>query len=168
MTPVPPISSDVYYELLAAVSVLSGSMSSRLFTEVREKRGLCYSVGAKYRSLKDHAGISCYAGASPDKAQETLDVTMEQFKQLRMGISEDEMQRAKVGLKTSLIMQTESTSARASGIATDYFLLGYVRQPEDIRVKIETLTTERVLEVLNRHPFEAFTAVTIGPRTVTV
>lgn len=168
MTPVPPISSDVYYELLAAVSVLSGSMSSRLFTEVREKRGLCYSVGAKYRSLKDHAGISCYAGASPDKAQETLDVTMEQFKQLRMGISEDEMQRAKVGLKTSLIMQTESTSARASGIATDYFLLGYVRQPEDIREKIETLTTERVLEVLNRHPFEAFTAVTIGPRTVTV
>jgi predicted Zn-dependent peptidase len=111
MTPVPPINSDVYYELLTAVSVLSGSMSSRLFTEVREKRGLCYSVGAKYRTLKDHAGISCYAGTTPDKAQETLEVTVDQFRQLRQGISEDELQRAKVGLKTSLIMQTESTGA---------------------------------------------------------
>lgn len=166
MTPVPPIDSDVYYELLAAVSVLSGSMSSRLFTEVREKRGLCYAVGAKYRTLKDYAGISCYAGTTPDKAQETLDVTIEQFKQLRMGISDDEMQRAKVGLKTSLIMQTESTGARASGIAADFFLLGHVREPEEIRQRIEELTAHRVLDVLNAHPFEKFTAVTIGPRKI--
>lgn len=166
MTPVPPINSDVYYELLTAVSVLSGSMSSRLFTEVREKRGLCYSVGAKYRTLKDYAGISCYAGTTPDKAQETLDVTVDQFRQLRKGISEDELQRARVGLKTSLIMQTESTSARSAGIAADYFLLGHVRRPEEIREKIEALTVERVLKVLNAYPFESFTGVTIGPRKV--
>ncbi|MCE5186164.1 MAG: insulinase family protein [Planctomycetaceae bacterium] len=168
MTPVPPIASDVYYELLAAVAILSGSMSSRLFTEVREKRGLCYAVGAKYRSLKEHAGISCYAGTTPDKAQETLDVTIDQFRKLRLGISEDELQRAKVGLKTSLIMQTESTGARAGGIAADYFLLGHVREPEEIREKIEALSVPRVLEVLNRYPFEEFTVVTIGPRQVNV
>lgn len=166
MTPVPPISSAVYYELLAAVSVLSGSMSSRLFTEVREKRGLCYAVGAKYRTLKRFAGISCYAGTTPDKAQETVDVIIDQFKQLRSGISDDEIQRAKVGIKTSLIMQTESTSARASAIASDYFMLGHVRQPEEIREKIESLTTNGVLDVLNRHPFEQFTAVTIGSKKI--
>ncbi|MHC5083909.1 MAG: M16 family metallopeptidase [Planctomycetota bacterium] len=104
MTKVPPMTADCYYDLMAAVSVLSGSMSSRLFTEVREKRGLCYAVGAKYRTLKDFAGISCYAGTTPDKAQETLDVIIEQFNELKNGITEDEMQRARVGLKTSLIM----------------------------------------------------------------
>lgn len=166
MTPVPPINSDVYYELLTAVSILSGSMSSRLFTEVREKRGLCYAVGAKYRTLKDYAGISCYAGTTPDKAQETLEVTLDQFKQLRQGITEDELQRARVGLKTSLIMQTESTGARSSGIAADYFLLGHVRRPDEIRERIESLTVDRVLKVLNAYPFESFTAVTIGPRKV--
>lgn len=166
MTPVPPIHSDVYYELLAAVAVLSGSMSSRLFTEVREKRGLCYAVGAKYRSLKEYAGISCYAGTSPEKAQETLEVTIEQFQQLHLGISEDELHRAKVGLKTSLIMQTESTGARASGIAADYFLLGHVREPDEIRQRIEQLTVKRILDVLKAYPFEKFTAVTIGPRQI--
>ena len=111
-------------------------MSSRLFTEVREKRGLCYAVGAQYRTIKDYAGISCYAGTTPDKAQETLDVVVDQFNQLKNGISNDEMQRAKVGLKTSLIMQCESTGSRSAGIASDYFLLGHVRGVEEIREKI--------------------------------
>ncbi|MHC5083948.1 MAG: insulinase family protein, partial [Planctomycetota bacterium] len=53
----------------------------------------CYAVGAKYRTLKDFAGISCYAGTTPDKAQETLDVIIEQFNELKNGITEDEMQR---------------------------------------------------------------------------
>ena len=115
---------------MAAVSVLSGSMSSRLFTEVREKRGLCYAIGAQYRSMKDYAGISCYAGTTPEKAQETLDVIVDQFNQLKNGISNDEMQRVKVGLKTSLIMQCESTSGRSAGIAGDYYLLGRVRSTD--------------------------------------
>ena len=168
MTPAPTIDSDAYYEVAAAVSILSGSMSSRLFTEVREKRGLCYAVGANYKTLKDYAGISCYAGTTPDKAQQTLDVILEQFRQLKDGISEDELQRAKVGLKTSLIMQGESTSARSSGIAADYFLLGRVRDLAEIREKIEALSIDSVLGFLKKHPFEDFTIVTLGPNAVTV
>lgn len=168
MTPAPTIASDAYYEIAAAVSILSGSMSSRLFTEVREKRGLCYAVGASYKALKDYAGISCYAGTTPDKAQQTLDVILEQFRGLKDGISTDELQRAKVGLKTSLIMQSESTGARCSSIAADQFLLGRVRELSEIREKIEALTVDSILGVLQQHPFEDFTVVTIGPNDVTV
>jgi predicted Zn-dependent peptidase len=168
MTPTPTMVSDGYYELAAAVSILSGSMSSRLFTEVREKRGLCYAVGASYKTLKDYAGVSCYAGTTPDKAQQTLDVILEQFRVLKEGITEDELQRAKVGLKTSLIMQSESSSTRSSGVAADYFLLGRVRDLVEIREKIEALTVDSILGYLNKHPFKDFTAVTIGPNEVTV
>ena len=168
MTQAPTVDSDAYYEIAAAVSILSGSMSSRLFTEVREKRGLCYAVGASYKTLKDYAGISCYAGTTPDKAQQTLDVILEQFRGLKDGISEDELQRAKVGLKTSLIMQGESTSARSSGIAADYFLLGRVRDLAEIREKIEALSVDSVLGFLQKHPFEDFTIVTLGSNAVTV
>lgn len=168
MTPAPPFSDDSYYDLSAAVGVLSGSMSSRLFTEVREKRGLCYAVGAKYKSLRDAAGISCYAGTTPDKAQETIDVALEQFRTLKDGISEDEMQRAKVGLKTSLIMHSESSGARASGIGLDYFMLDRVRPLNEIREKIESLSVASVLGVLNAHPFEDFSIVTLGSKSITV
>jgi len=166
MTVVPPVGEGCYYELMAAVSVLSGSMSSRLFTEVREKRGLCYAVGARYRSMKDYAGISCYAGTTPEKAQETLDVIIDQFNQLKNGITEDEMQRAKVGLKTSLIMQCESTASRSAGIAADYFLLERVRSPEEIRDNIASLKTADIEKTLQEHPFEKYTVVTIGPKEI--
>ena len=168
MTAVPTIASDFYYDIAAAVSVLSGSMSSRLFTEVREKRGLCYAVGARYKSQKDYAGIACYAGTTPDKAQQTVDVIVEQFAKLKDGISEDELQRAKVGLKTSLIMQTESTHARCSGIASDYFMMDRVREINEIREKIETISVDSVLGFLNTHPLEDFTAVTIGSNAITL
>ena len=168
MTPTPTMASENYYEIAAAVSILSGSMSSRLFTEVREKRGLCYAVGANYRTQKDYAGISCYAGTTPDKAQQTLDVILEQFHNLKDDISEDELQRGKTGLKTSLVMQGESTSARSSSIATDYFLLGRVRSLSEIRDRISALSVDSILEFLRKHPFEDFTVVTIGPNSVTV
>ncbi|MEN8126551.1 MAG: pitrilysin family protein [Planctomycetota bacterium] len=167
MTAVPTVTSEHYYEIAAAVSVLSGSMSSRLFTEVREKRGLCYAVGASYKTLKDYAGISCYSGTTPDKAQQTLDVILEQFHCLKDGITEEEMQRAKVGLKTSLIMQSESTYARACGIAADHFLLGRVRGLDEIREKIEALSIDSVGAFLRQHPFDDFTVVTLGPDAVT-
>jgi predicted Zn-dependent peptidase len=74
MTETVKFTEEDYYNARVATSVLSGGMSARLFTEVREKRGLCYAIGARYHSLKQAAGIMCYAGTSPEKAQETLDV----------------------------------------------------------------------------------------------
>lgn len=155
-----------YYNAIVAVSVLSGGMSARLFTEVREKRGLCYAVGAQYHGLKDAAGIACYAGTTPEKAQETLDVIMDQFKRLGEGISREEIERARVGLKSSLILQSESSSSRASAIAGDYYMLGRVRSLDEIKNKIETTTVDSVLEFLRNNKFKDFTVVTIGPKPI--
>jgi predicted Zn-dependent peptidase len=157
-----------YYNARVAVSVLSGGMSSRLFTEVREKRGLCYAIGARYHGLKDAAGIACYAGTTPDKAQETLDVVVAEFRRLGEGISEDEIERAKVGLKSSLILQSESSSSRAGGIGSDYYMLGRVRSLDEIKEKIEETTVESVLSYLRNNKFDDFTVVTIGPKQVDV
>ena len=65
-----------YFQAWGAIGVLSGGMSSRLFTEVREKRGLCYSVYATMHTLRDRGSVLCYAGTSAERAQETLDVTL--------------------------------------------------------------------------------------------
>jgi len=164
---VKPTDED-YYNARVAVSVLSGGMSARLFTKVREERGLCYAIRARYHCLKEAAGIMCYAGTTPDKAQETLDVIIRQFNELGDGISEEEIQRAKVGLQSSLILSSESSSSRAGSIASDYYILGRVRSLDEIKEKIEETSVDSVLVFLRSNKFKDFTVVTIGPKQVTV
>ncbi|MHC4061439.1 MAG: M16 family metallopeptidase [Planctomycetota bacterium] len=168
MTETAKVTEDDYYNARVAISVLSGGMSARLFTEVREKRGLCYAIGARYHGLKEAAGIMCYAGTTPDKAQETLDVIVTEFGRLGEGIKEEEIERAKVGLKSALILQSESSSSRAGGIGSDYYMLGRVRSLDEIKDKIEQTTVDSVSGFLRKNRFEDFTVVTIGPREVTV
>jgi predicted Zn-dependent peptidase len=166
MTPSVLMGDKDYYNARLAVGVLSGGMSARLFTEVREKRGLCYAVGAQYHALKEAAGIACYAGTSPDKAQQTYDVVIGEFNRLAEGITKDEMQRAQTGLKSSLIMQSESSSSRAGSIAGDYYMLGKVRLLDEIKSAIDKTTVDSVLSFLRKHPFKDFTVVTIGPKEI--
>ena len=168
MTRAVKFTDEDYYNARVATSVLSGGMSSRLFTEVREKRGLCYAIGARYHSLKEAAGIMCYAGTAPEKAQETLDVVMAEFRRLADGINTEELERAKIGLKSSLILQSESSSSRAGAIGADYYMLGRVRSLEEIKQGIEATTVDSILECLRNNPFEDFTVVTIGPTQVRV
>jgi len=157
-----------YYNARAAVSVLSGGMSARLFTEVREKRALCYSVGARYHALKEAAGIMCYAGTTPEKAQQTLEVIIGEFNRLGEGINQEEIDRAKAGLKSSLILHSESSSSRAGGIAADYYMLGRVRSLDEIKNRIEQTTVDSVLDFLREKKFGDFTVVTVGPKEVDV
>ncbi|MHC4325084.1 MAG: M16 family metallopeptidase, partial [Planctomycetota bacterium] len=159
---VKPTDED-YYNARIAISVLSGGMSARLFTEVREKRGLCYAIGARYHGLKDAAGIMCYAGTTPDKAQETLDCVIGEFNRLGEGISPEEIDRAKVGLKSSLILQSESSSSRAGAIGSDHYMLGRIRSLNEIKDKIEATSVDSVQAFLQNNPFREFTVVTIGP-----
>jgi predicted Zn-dependent peptidase len=161
-------SDEDYYNARVAISVLSGGMSARLFTRVREERGLCYAIAARYHALKEAAGIMTYAGTTPDKAQETLDVIIRQFNELADGISEEEIQRAKVGLESSLILSSESSSSRAGSIASDYYMLGRVRSLDEIKKKIDETSVESVLGFLRDNRFDDFTVVTIGPKQVNV
>lgn len=163
-----PYSHPDYYAAWAAVNVLSGGMSARLFTEVREKRGLCYSVYATTATLKDQARVLCYAGTTTERAQETLDVLIGELVRLREGIAPDELTRCQARAKSSLIMQQESSSSRASSMARDWFHLGRVTTLDEVRDRIERLTVPAILEHVDRYPARDFTVVTMGPSPLEV
>src|SRR5689334_11282320 len=137
-------------------------MSGRLFTEVREKRGLCYSVWAGYSSLKGSGSIFGYAGTSNERAQATLDCFIAELHRLQSGVTDAELQRAKIGLKASTIMQGESTSARAGAIAHDYFIRGRIRTLEEVKDAIDAVTVEKVNSYLKVTAPGPFTIVTVG------
>jgi predicted Zn-dependent peptidase len=159
-----PLSHPTYYQARAAAGVLGGHSSSRLFTEVREKRGLCYAVHAAYESHREHAAIICQAGTAPDRAQETLDVTIAELKRLRAGgLAPDELDTMRAGLKSTLIMQQESSSARAAALAADWHLLGRVRPPDEIAARLDALTARSVSEYCASLDIDDITLLTLGP-----
>ncbi|GAB4155097.1 MAG: pitrilysin family protein [Planctomycetaceae bacterium] len=163
-----PYRDPDYYAAWAAVSVLSGGMSSRLFTEVREKRGLCYAISASMNSLRDEARVLCYAGSISQRAQETLEVTLRELKRLSEGVEEEELNRCKARAKSSLIMQQESTIARSSAIARDWYHLGRVNTLDEVSEKIDSLSVEAVNNYVASHPANDFTILTIGPDALEV
>lgn len=163
-----PYRDPDYYAAWAAVSVLSGGMSSRLFTEVREKKGLCYSVYASLSSLRDEARVLCYAGTTATAAQETLDVILKELVRIEDGIEEEELHRCKARAKSALVMQQESTVARSSSIARDWYHLGRIKTLSEIRDNIDALTVDSVVDFVKRCPARDFTVLTIGPEPLEI
>ncbi len=163
-----PYCDEWYYHAWAAANILGGGMSSRLFSEVREKRGLCYSVYASLSALRDQGRVLCYAGSTNDRAQETLDVLLSELQRLGEGISDEELDRCKAGAKSSLIMQQESSSSRASALARDWYYLGRVTTLDEVHQKVDRLTVPGILEYVEKHPAENFTVLTLGPHPLEV
>jgi len=150
------------------ISVLSGGMSGRLFTEVREKRGLCYSVSASYRADKDRGVVSNYVGTTPERAQESLDVLMGEIMRINEGnVSEEELTRAKTGLKSRLIFSGESTSARAGAIAADQINLGRPRTLDEIIDQVNAVGLDELNSYLSRRAIGVPTIQTLGPDELT-
>jgi predicted Zn-dependent peptidase len=163
-----PYRDPQYLQAWAAVGVLSGGMSSRLFTEVREKRGLCYSVSASLQTQLTRARVLCYAGTTSERAQETLDVTFAELLRLRQGVEQSELQRLKARIKSGLIMQQESTSARSGSIARDWYHLGRVRTLEELGRQVDELTARSINAYLDEHPPSDFTFATLGPQPLKI
>ena len=152
----------------AAIAALSGGMSGRLFTEVREKRGLCYSVYATYSADRHRGSVFSYAGTTTPRAQETLDVMTAELARLSEGVNESEFQRAIVGMKSRLVMQGESTGARAAAIAMDQFVLGKPRSLDELANRVDAVTLDGLNQYLKEHPPGAMTIATIGPEPLGV
>ncbi len=159
-----PYRDPNYLRAWAAVGILSGGMSSRLFTEVRERRGLCYTVSASLQTQLDRARVLCYAGTSEERAQETLNVTFAELLKLRNGILPEELARLKARIKSGLIMQQESTSSRSGSIAREWYHLGRVRTLDELGKLVDDLTGPMINEYLEAHPPQDFTFATLGPR----
>lgn len=157
-----------YYLARLAVEVLSGGMSGRLFSEIREKRGLCYSVSAGYKTVPGFGAVFCYAGTSNERAQETLDALISEIQRLREGVTAEELDRARIGLKAATVMSGESSSARSGAIAHDWITRGRLRTLDEILTAIDEVTVEDLNRYVADHPAGRFTVVLIGPSALTV
>jgi predicted Zn-dependent peptidase len=158
----PPYRDDASYEMNAALAILGGGSSSRLFTEVRERRGLCYSVSAGYHTHRDVASAVCYAGTTAARAQETLDVMLAEIAKLPGSIVQAELDRVKARAKSGLVMQQESSAARAGGIARQWYHLGRVRALEEELHRLDTLSVGSIERRLADHPINDLTVVSLG------
>ncbi|MET0155495.1 MAG: pitrilysin family protein [Rickettsiales bacterium] len=127
------------YQLLAIV--LGGGMSSRLFQEVREKRGLAYSVSAFTTLYSDVGLFSLYGGCSPEKLPEMTQVMLDELRRLADGVQEKERVRALNQVRASMLMQQERSSFVANYVATRLALHGKVDSLSEIMRKAESVTT---------------------------
>src|SRR6185437_2920031 len=94
------VGDPTFYASRLAVQVLGAGFSSRLFVEVREKRGLVYHVGAGARGYRGAGLVLAYAGTTPERRQECLDVMVEEISRMPQGVTEAELARARTGLLT--------------------------------------------------------------------
>ncbi|CAG0965922.1 putative zinc protease [Phycisphaerales bacterium] len=149
------------------VGVLSGGMAGRLFSEVREKRGLCYSVNAGYRGDRDYGAVTAYVGTTPERAQDSLDVLWGELQRIMSvpgRVTPEEFNRARVGMKSGLVFSGESTGARSSALASDQRRLGRPRSLEEIAAKIDAVTLDQLNAYLARRSLGKVTIVTLGPK----
>ena len=142
--------NDKLYPLLAVNNIFGGGMSSRLFQNIREKKGLVYSIYS-YPTAYNEAGLfTIYAGMKPEHLNEVIALIYDETRLLiRKGITQRELEKSKEQLKGSYILGLESTSSRMNSIGKSELLLGYINTPEKILEKIEAITMEEIDEIIN-------------------
>ncbi|AMM92505.1 pitrilysin family protein [Peribacillus simplex] len=145
------IGNDKTYSLITLNNILGGSMSSRLFQDVREQRGLAYSVYSYHSSYQDSGLVTVYGGTGTnqlDSLYETIQETLDTLK--RDGITEKELRNSKEQLKGSLMLSLESTNSRMSRNGKNELMLGEHRSLDDIIIKIDEVTEDTVNELANQ------------------
>jgi predicted Zn-dependent peptidase len=140
--------SESRYALSCLDVAYGGGMSSRLFQEVREKRGLAYSIGSYFVGYRETGMYSVFAGTSLETTQEVVDVVQEETDRIcEEGLSEPELQRAKNQIKGSILMDLESMSSRMSRLGKTELYFGRVIPVEEVVEKIAAVSMEDVQRV---------------------
>lgn len=129
-------------------SILGGGMSSRLFQEIREKRGLCYTVYSYSHSYEDCGTFKIYSATSPDKINDFIKATVAELKNSKNSITEDELNRTKAQFKSGLLMSQESVSGRGKSIASDLVNFNRIISNSEILDKINSVNVKSVQELL--------------------
>jgi predicted Zn-dependent peptidase len=135
------------YAVSVYSTVLGGGMSSRLFQEAREKRGLCYSIHTFGSSYADTGLFGVYAGTSAADAPELVNVIAGEMKSLAENAGEDEVARARAQIKSGLLMGMEQASARCEQIAAQMFTYGRLMDTRELIAKIDAVDTKAVSRV---------------------
>jgi predicted Zn-dependent peptidase len=150
------------YAAYALNTVLGGSMSSRLFQNVREKRGLAYSVFSSLSAYHDIGSLSIYAGCGNDAVSELVDVVVAEIRRLkRESVPADELRRAKDHLKGSLMLNLESTSSRMSHHARQEIYQDHTDGLDEMLAAIERVSIDDVQRLAGAFFVENALAVTV-------
>jgi predicted Zn-dependent peptidase len=139
-----------YYTSQVFANVLGGGMSSRLFQEVREKRGLAYSVFAYAWSFVDTGMLGVYAGTAPDDLAELMPVVAGEIARMGDDVTEEETNRAKAQMKAGLLMNLESSSSRAEQTARQYAVHGRVLPVDEVIRKVDQVDAAAVRRFVGR------------------
>lgn len=161
-TPALPQHHPERYAGYALNTTLGGSMSSRLFQNVREKRGLAYAVFSGLSAYQDSGALSIYAGCSNTAVAELIDVVVAEIRQMKAGgLDPVELRRAKDHLKGSLMLGLESTSSRMSHLARQEMYRDRTDGLDEMLASIERVTAEDVLRLADRFFVNGSLAVTV-------
>ena len=152
-----------YYPAMLLSTLLGGGMSSRLFQEVREKRGLVYSVYSFTAPYVDGGLFGIYAGTGESEAAELMPVTLDELHKVQTGVTEAELARARAQVKASLLMSLESTGSRCEQLARQIQVFGRVIPTAETVGKIEAVTIDEVQRTAARIFRAAPTLAAMGP-----
>jgi predicted Zn-dependent peptidase len=142
---------DDMYPMHIVNNILGGGLSSRLFQEIREQRGLAYSVFSYHSTYVDSGLFAIYAGTTPSNSQEVVECILAEILDLKNnGITADELERTKAQIKGGLYLGLESASSRMSRLGKTELTYNRVISPEDVVEKLERVTLEDVKQVMNR------------------
>jgi predicted Zn-dependent peptidase len=142
-----PQHHDDRYSSYVLNTVLGGSMSSRLFQNVREKRGLAYAVFSSLAAYRDAGTMTIYAGCANEAVSELIDVVVDEVRGMKKGLSDEELRRAKDHLKGSLMLSLESTSSRMSNLARQEIYFDRQFSLDETLEGIEAVTMDDVQRV---------------------
>lgn len=152
-----------FYTLQVLSMIYGGGMSSRLFQEVREKRGLAYSIYSFTSAYLDDGLLGVYAGTGADEVGEVMPVVCDQLRAIPDELDESELARAKIQLKSSLLMSRESTSARCEQMANHFLVHGRLPDLADIIENVERVDPAAIRRVVERLLSEPPTLTAVGP-----
>jgi predicted Zn-dependent peptidase len=152
-----------YYPTLLLSTLLGGGMSSRLFQEVREKRGLVYSIYSFSAPYKDGGLFGIYAGTGESEAEELIPVTLDELRKVQSEVTEAELARARAQVKASLLMSLESTGSRCEQLARQMQVFGRVVPTQETVNKLNAVTPDDIQRAAARHFRSAPTLATMGP-----
>lgn len=138
------------YALFVLNTILGGGVSSRLFQEIRENRGLAYSVYSFTASYLDTGVLGVYAGVSKKKIRKVADLIIAEMVKLKDTLTDTELERAKQHLKGNLILALESTSSRMNNIARQEIYFGRYISPDEIMRSIDMVKIKQIIELADR------------------
>ena len=160
----PAAKDEDRYAMMLLSNLYGGGMSSRLFQEVREQRGLCYSIFSFAQMMSDSGVFGIYAGTAAEDVDEMLTVSCSALQDMRVNLTDEEVERGKAQMRAAILMGQESVSGMTESMARQLILFNQVRSIEEVTDKVLALQKDDVVRIINRLLSQSAPAISlVGP-----